>query len=220
MSKVGYILKHIIPASIIRHRLSSKGSKRCVLFTFDDGPHPEITPRVLDVLDQYGARAIFFIPANRIIKSPKLIKEIINRNHEIGNHSLTHAPSHHLSFREIVNEINKCRDELFFYSGIKTSFYRPPMGIVTTSLLFASLFCKHKILRWSLDSGEYSYMRNASPFALAENFMKRIRDRDIILSHDDKDTTPDYLELVLPKLIDQGFNLSDGLPSLKSSTSY
>ncbi|MCI5121153.1 MAG: hypothetical protein D3908_08195, partial [Candidatus Electrothrix sp. AUS4] len=80
MTRLGS-LKQLVPPSIVRQKLSVKG---CILFTFDDGPDPEITPRVLDVLDEYGARGLFFIPGIRIKKAPDLLKEIINRKHGIG----------------------------------------------------------------------------------------------------------------------------------------
>lgn len=211
MIGIGSMVKHFIPASIIIQRLAVE---KCILFTFDDGPHPEITPRVLDALDQYGARGLFFIPANRIIKAPNLIREIIARKHLIGNHSFTHAPCSQLSFSLIMGEINKCKEEIFVHSGIVTKFYRPPMGVVTLPLILAAWRCKHKIVRWSIDSGEYSHMRNATPFALADKFLKNIHDRAIVLSHDDKDTTPCFLNLVLPKLVDKGFDLANGLSSL------
>ncbi|MFH1857138.1 MAG: polysaccharide deacetylase family protein [Candidatus Omnitrophota bacterium] len=211
---VGSILKHVVPAFIIKQRLKIKGS---ILFTFDDGPHPEITPRVLDVLDRYGARGLFFISGNRIIKSPKVIQEIICRKHGIGNHGFTHTPCSKLSFRENMTEINKCKDELLTHSGILTNLYRPPKGIVTPSLIFAAWRCKYKIVRWSLDSGECSYMQNATSYALADNFLKKIHDRAIVLSHDTKDTVPGFLKLVLPRLLDEGFDLQKGLLSLRWS---
>jgi peptidoglycan-N-acetylglucosamine deacetylase len=211
---MGSILKHFIPASIIIQRLNVK---RCILLTFDDGPHPEVTPRVLDVLDQYGARGLFFIPGNRIIKAPKLIREIISRKHGIGNHSFTHTSCSQLSYSAIVSEINECKDELFAHSGIVTNLYRPPMGIVTLPSVLAAHRCRHKIVRWSLDSGEYSYMKNATSSALADNFLRRIHDRAIVLSHDDKDTVPGFLKLVLPKLVNDGFDLKGGLHSLRWS---
>lgn len=208
---INSILKRFIPSSIIRQHLDVKG---CVLFTFDDGPHPEVTPRILDVLDQYGARGLFFIPGNRIKRAPELIKEIVYRKHGIGNHTFTHTSCSQLSFREIRDEINKCKDELLVHSGIVTKLCRPPKGILTLSLLLAAYLCKHKIVRWSLDTGEYSYMRGASPSALADNFFKKIDDAAIVLSHDDNDTIPDFLKLVLPRLVDEGVDLKKGLLSL------
>lgn len=203
--------KQFIPASIIRQKLDMNNS---ILFSFDDGPHAEITPRVLDCLDKYCARGLFFIPACRIINAPKLIKEILSRGHSIGNHSFTHTLVSQLSYQEIKNEINACKNELFLHCGFETSLYRPPQGIITPSLIVAAWRCRHKIVRWSFDSGEYSYMRGAVPSDLADNFLNNIHDRAIVLSHDDKETTPDFLKLVLPRLVERGIDLKNGLHSL------
>ena len=208
MAKLPSLLKHIIPASIVQQKLSVNG---CILFTFDDGPDPEVTPRVLDVLDQYGARGLFFIPGCRIERAPKLLKEIIQRKHGIGNHSLNHISNATLSFQELIGEINECKKKIFLLTGNTTEIYRPPMGIIPLSLIVAAKYCKHRIMRWSLDVGEYGHMKNATASELAEHFLKNVHDRAIVLSHDDKDTTPKFLELVLPELIDSGFDLKRGL---------
>lgn len=211
MITLGSMLKHVIPSAIVRQKLDTRG---CILLTFDDGPHPEITPRVLDLLDKYGARGLFFIPGNRILKAPTLVGEIVRRGHGIGNHGFTHAACSQLSFKEIVDEITECKNALLSQSGVITHLYRPPKGIVSPSLVLAARQCKHDIVRWSLDSGEYSYMRNASSSILAANVVQRIRDRAIVLSHDDNAEIPAFLELVLPRLVEDGFDLRSGLNSL------
>jgi hypothetical protein len=68
-------------------------------------------------------------------------------------------------------------------------------------------------MRWSLDVGEYGSMKNATPAELAKNFLKRVHDRAIVVSHDDKKTTPEFLKLVLPEMVDSGFDLKTGLSS-------
>lgn len=213
LSDMNSYLKRAIPASIVRQKLSKKG---CILFTFDDGPHPEFTPRVLDVLDEYGARGLFFIPSIRIERAPKLLSEIVNRNHGIGNHSASHTANNMLSIKGLTAEIKKCSLDIQALSGVTTKIYRPPCGIVTISLLFAAKHCQHKIMRWSVDIGEYSHMRHASSSEMAEKFLKNIHDKAIILSHDDVGTTHEVLAIVLPRLIDMGFDLKNGLASAQA----
>lgn len=205
--------KSAIPASIIRQKLSKKG---CILFTFDDGPHPEFTSRVLDVLDKHGARGLFFIPSIRIERAPKLLKEILNRGHGIGNHSSSHTSNDLLLTRELVREIKKCSDDIQTVAGIKTRIYRPPCGVVTMSLLLAATYCRHQIMRWSIDIGEYSHMRHASSSEMARKFIENIHDKAIVLSHDDVSTTHEVLAVVLPRLIDMGFDLKNGLASVQA----
>ena len=205
------IRNSIIPGCIIKQKLDVEKS---ILFTFDDGPHPDITRIVLDILDENNAKGLFFIPGNRIKRAPKILNEIIDRKHWIGNHSYSHTSCSNLSFGQIISEINQCKDELLSQTGLTTKFYRPPMGAISPSLLFAAWHCKHKIIRWSLESGEYSYMRNATSSALADIFLKNVHDRAIVLCHDDKKTTPEFLRLVLPKLVKDNFDLRNGLLSL------
>jgi peptidoglycan/xylan/chitin deacetylase (PgdA/CDA1 family) len=212
MVRLNKLLKHIVPASIIQQKLLGK---RQILFTFDDGPDPEITPRVLDILDRYGARGLFFIPAIRIERAPELLKEIVQRNHGLGNHSFSHTSNASLSFQELIHEINRGSEAIFSESGIRTTIYRPPMGIVPFKLIFAAQYCRHKIMRWSLMSGEYSHLVNATAQELADNLLNDIEDQAIVVAHDDHETIPDFLELVIPKLIDRGFDLRSGLSSVK-----
>lgn len=99
------IIKSLMPQWLVRHRLDKNGG-RAVLLTFDDGPHPEITMRVLDLLDRYGVRALFFIPGLRADNAPELPREIIKRGHKIGNHSFSHDMDR-LSFMENKTDIER-----------------------------------------------------------------------------------------------------------------
>ena len=211
MAGIGSLLKNCVPNSLIRQKLDRKGS---VLLTFDDGPHPNVTPRVLDLLEKFAVRGLFFIPGNRAGRAPHLLREIVERNHVIGNHGFTHTDCTRLSVQEIVEEIANCQKELFSHTGVHTSVFRPPRGAVSPSLLIAARYCRHSIMRWSFDSGEYSYMRDKPVSAMADNFLSNIHDRAIVLSHDDTDIMPRLLELVLPGLVDRGVDLKNGLLSL------
>lgn len=210
--QLGRLFKHIVPASIIQQKLVGKGQ---VLFTFDDGPDPDITRKVLDIMEKYEARGLFFIPGIRIKRAPELLQEIVQRKHGLGNHSLSHTSNASLSFRKLVKEINDGSDEIFFVSGVRTAIYRPPMGIVPLKLIVAAQYCRHKIMRWSLMSGEYSHLVNATAQELADNLLNDIREQAIVVSHDDHEAMPEFLELVIPQLIDRGFDLKTGLSSVK-----
>jgi len=215
MNMLKNIVKRTIPNSIIRQKLDVEN---CILFTFDDGPHPNITIKVLDVLDRYGAKGIFFISSSRIIRAPGILNEILNRNHGIGNHGASHTPASKMSYNEIVNEIITSRDEIFSNCGIRTEYFRPPCGIITTSLLRASWHTKHKIIRWSLSTGEYSYMKDATFNNLSNNFFNKLHDKAIVACHDDIDVIPRFLEIALPRLVDLGYDLSSGLYSTMPSS--
>lgn len=211
MAGLGTALKGLVPSFIFQQKLDVAGA---VLFTFDDGPHPEITPRVMDVLERHDARGLFFVPGNRIPRAPQLLREIVARGHGLGNHSATHTDCSKLDYRQIVAEIEQCNAQLLDLAGVVCRHYRPPRGIVTPALLLAARRCGQRIVRWSADSGEYSVMKGATGAAMAERFMAQMHDRAIVLSHDDIDTVPDFLAIALPQLAARGLDMKGGLASL------
>ena len=106
------------------------------------------------------------------------------------------------------------RDALFEHTGVVTKYFRPPLGVISPAVLPAVVLCRHRILRWSLNTGEYSYLRGASSSDLADNFERRLHDRAIVLSHDDHAQVPEMLARILPVLVQRGVDLSGGLRSL------
>ncbi len=202
--------KSFLPPKVVRQRLNRKGVG-AILLTFDDGPHPEITPQVLDILDKYGAKSLFFIPGIRGEKEPKILQEIIKRGHKIGNHTYSHHLNHHLSLSEYQKEIFLCQRKLFDLTGEMPKYFRPPQGIITLPMLLAAKLNNLKIIRWSIDTGEYSDMQRATPNEIAKRFRQRVKERDIVLSHDDNMKTPFVLEEIVPAIKKMGFELNKGL---------
>lgn len=211
MRLVSAIAKSIIPARLVRHRLN-RSAGRAVLLTFDDGPWPGTTPQVLDVLDRWQARAVFFVVGARASLAPDLLLEIIKRGHRIGNHTFSHSVMP--SFRGCVAEISRCQETIGQITGCRPDLFRPPRGVLTLPLLRAAMHCKLRTIRWSLDSGEYSYLRYATPEERAEALVARTTARAIILSHDDAIQTPEMLAMALPQLVSRGFDLRSGVELL------
>ncbi len=205
------VVKSLIPYQIIQHKLHNCNS---VLFTFDDGPHPEITYEVLDILERNNAKGLFFIVGNKIQRAPDVLKHIVERGHGIGNHSFSHTSCSCLSLKQIIHEIEETKKIIRSLTGITTRIYRPPMGVISINLIVAAKITKHNIMRWSIDSGEYSYLRNKTPESLATNLLNKIHHSSIILSHDDISVVPNYLKLALPQLIEKGYDLSHGIDRL------
>lgn len=101
-----------------------------VAITIDDGPDPEVTPAVLDLLEQHGAVATFFCPGARVQQHPALAREIVRRGHAIGNHSQHHR--HHFSVMgpgALRREIGVAQDSIAQVTGVKPSFFRAPAGL-------------------------------------------------------------------------------------------
>lgn len=212
MSGLRSLLKHLVPSTLMQQKLGTKG---CVLLTFDDGPHPAITPRVMNLLERHGARGLFFVPGTRIDRAPWLLREILDRGHGLGNHGFSHLPCSRLSYVQIVDEIRRGADAIEHVCGVRTALFRPPLGDVTLNLFVAARRARHRIFRWSIDTGESGHSQGASADALARGLLAGIRDRAIVLSHDDQQEVPRMLEQILPSLVERGFDLRAGLASTR-----
>jgi len=102
-----------------------------VLLTFDDGPHPEFTPQILELLDEYETRAVFFVIGEKAAQHPDIIRDIAARGHLIGNHTQTH-PSHRfwrIFAREAAAEIDECQRTIETLTGTRPIMFRPPVGM-------------------------------------------------------------------------------------------
>lgn len=112
-------------------RLPDGGSTRQeVALTFDDGPHPAVTPRVLDLLDACGARASFFCVGQRAEESPQIVAEIARRGHRVENHSWSHTNAFSLlGPRALASELDKSQEILTRLAGAAPRWFRAPAGL-------------------------------------------------------------------------------------------
>ena len=105
--------------------------KESILLTFDDGPDPEITPQVLDLLDEYGAKAAFFVIGEKAQQHPEIVRDIISRGHVIGNHTQTHPERNfwHIGPKAAAKEIDQCQIAVREITGESPRLFRPPVGM-------------------------------------------------------------------------------------------
>jgi peptidoglycan-N-acetylglucosamine deacetylase len=155
--------------------------KRAVALTFDDGPDPLTTPALLDLLAELGIRAAFFVTGKRAAAHPDLVRLILKRGHEIGNHSYSHSPA--LMFRStrtLREEIARTQDILSAF-GVTPLAFRPPVGVtgprLWRPLLEAGMFCVN-FSRRARDAG------NRRVTGLSKKIAGRARPDDIVLLHD------------------------------------
>ncbi|NPD45288.1 MULTISPECIES: polysaccharide deacetylase family protein [unclassified Lentimicrobium] len=169
-----------------------------VLLTFDDGPHPVYTPLVLDLLDQYQAKAIFFVIGKQAEEAPLLLEEIKSRGHIIGCHTYSH---HHLfdifSEKKMLAEVEKTNKLIEQIAGEKTQFFRPPFGI--TNPRIANLIKKSgmKSVAWSFRSFDGSRRTNE---VILKSIKNKIKGGEILLFHDNRLRTIALLQQALPWL--------------------
>ena len=177
-----------------------------IALTFDDGPHPVYTPKILDLLDKYQIKATFFVVGTNAEYYKNTLMEIVKRGHEIGNHTFSHAIIKDKSIRDIKDEIEACRNAVYDICGENTVLFRPPGGLMSDiKAEDTELFESYDIILWSIDTMDWAHNK---PEKIAEYVINNTKSGDIILMHDyiGKDSpTPDALEIIIPLLLEKGY---------------
>ncbi|WP_288717055.1 polysaccharide deacetylase family protein [uncultured Duncaniella sp.] len=151
--------------------------KKVVYLTFDDGPIPEETPWVLDVLDRYGVKATFFMVGDNVRRYPELFEEVKRRGHSYGNHTMHHLQGLKVDAKTFFRDITEA-DRL-----IGSILFRPPHGII--SPLQTSLIKRHyNIIMYDLVTRDYSKRVNGEE--VLDNVKRYARNGSIIVFHDSK----------------------------------
>ncbi len=124
-----------------------------IALTFDDGPNPAFTPRVLDILAAVGARATFFVIGEQAGRAPGLLRRILAEGHEVGNHTWSHRSAALISAEDTRGEIRRATEALTAATGTPPRFYRPPRGMLTGSALEHAHLLGQQVVLWSVDRG-------------------------------------------------------------------
>lgn len=124
-----------------------------VALSFDDGPNPEFTNRVLDILGVAKVKATFCVIGQMVEQHPDLLRRVADEGHEIGNHSWSHPDFTYISPKDAVAQIRDCADVVKAVCGIETTMFRPPRGRVTGAMLLATGELNHEVLMWSSERG-------------------------------------------------------------------
>jgi len=135
--------------------IRSTGAPQQLALTFDDGPNPAATPLLLDLLDQYNAKATFFMIGRFVRECPKLAKEIANRGHLIGNHTQTHPNLFWLNKRGIRNELQQCQSALQDVVGVAAKVFRPPYGFRNPWVVGTARELGMQTVMWTLLPGDW-----------------------------------------------------------------
>lgn len=159
--------------------------------TFDDGPHPEITPWVLEQLNQLHAKATFFCIGKNIQRYPEIFQRIIHEGHAVGNHTWNHAHAFQISKNAYLQEVEDT--ELLVKSGL----FRPPYGKLTWGL-YQSLRKSHQIVMWDVLCGDFDQQITGE--ICVKRVLKHARPGSIIVFHDSPKAWT-RLQVALPKVI-------------------
>jgi peptidoglycan-N-acetylglucosamine deacetylase len=171
-----------------------KPLQNSLYLTFDDGPHPESTPRILELLSRHEARATFFCLGRNAEKYPQLLDSIITAGHAVGNHTFSHPNGWLTSTAKYIADIEKAAE------SISSTLFRPPYGRITPSQ-YLHIRKKFKIIMWTRQFADYSPRFNP----LKSN-LNHLRAGDVVVMHD----RPDTIIRTLP-LLEKSLNEKKGL---------
>ncbi len=167
-------------------------TERVVYLTFDDGPIPEVTPRVLEILRNYGVKATFFMVGDNVRKYPEVFEMVKSDGHRLGNHTFNHLGGIKHSTKDYVLNIHKAN------AYIHSDLFRPPHGWLRHRQYY---FLKrhYKLVMWDLVTRDYSKRLNADD--VFENVRRYARPGSIITFHDSLRSVP-KLWSALPRSIE------------------
>ncbi|UOQ48770.1 polysaccharide deacetylase family protein [Gracilibacillus caseinilyticus] len=170
-----------------------------VAITFDDGPHPENTLEILDILDQYEMKATFFMLGSRVDFYPDIAREVAKRGHEIGNHTWHHKDLTTVGKAKIKEEVQSTADVIKEATGEAPTAFRPPYGAINDEI--RSVVDLDSTL-WTIDTEDW---KSHDPDAILQMVKDTIEDGSIILMHDIHSTTVDGFKKVAAYLKQEGY---------------
>ena len=184
-----------------------------VYLTFDDGPIPEVTPKVLDILDRYGVKATFFMVGENIDKHPDVFEQVVKAGHSVGNHTYNHLKGWDTSFDEYMANVKKWEDAYLSAAGglsVKRSFsetvfqrkrslFRPPYGKATLKQRKALHMMGYSLIYWDILTRDYNATR--TPEQMLRLIQNEVRPGSIINFHDSLKSNERMLA-VLPQAIE------------------
>lgn len=177
---------------------------RVITVSFDASWGGDKTLKILDLLDQYNAKATFFLVGIWVDKYPELVKEIAARGHEIGNHSDSHAHFTQISDSKIRQELDSCSDKIEALTGVRPTLFRPPYGDYNSKVITVVRDEGYEAVQWSVDSLDW---KNRGVEDLVKRATNNIQPGDIILFHNDSDFIVDALPAILSYYQEQGFTM-------------
>lgn len=174
-----------------------------IYLTFDDGPIPEVTPWVLDVLADYDIKATFFCVGDNISKHPEIFQRIINDNHSVGNHTYNHLNGWKTSEQDYLDNFNKTQ-KLIDNHKSTSKLFRPPYGRITRSQAKTIKDLGFDIIMWSVLSKDYK--AQIKPEKVYDNILLNTKSGSIIVCHDNvkayevlKQSLPRSIEALMEK---------------------
>jgi len=179
--------------------------EKVIALTFDDGPHPYDTDKILAVLREYGIRATFFEIGCNVEAYPDVARRVSEAGCEIGNHTYTHPHLSKVTAQQLEDEVRRTDEIITRVTGRQPVLFRPPEGALDSPSCLAIERMGRTQILWSVDTNDW---RGRRADQIAATVCRRVRGGDIILMHDyvsRKTQAPDALRVIIPRLLEEGY---------------
>jgi len=176
-----------------------------IALTFDDGPTPGVTDRILDELKRRKLHATFFMIGERIAAAPELARRVLAEGHEVGNHTFTHAKLTTLSDAQAESEIQRTQDIMAEVLNHRAAWFRPPYGALRQSQARIVQKAGLRVALWNVDPADWSQPGEEK---IVETVLAESKPGSIILCHDLHQQTADCLGPILDGLAERGFTFN------------
>lgn len=176
-------------------------NQKMIALTFDDGPYPPVTNRILEVLEENGAKATFFVMGNRMDEFGETVEKAYSLGCQIGNHTFSHKDLTKLDAEGIRYEVQHSNENISKYAPVGKAVLRPPYG-AKNDLVYKTVDVP--MITWSVDPEDW---KSRDKDQVIKNIIDVVQDGDIVLMHDLYSSTADAMEVVIPKLIEMGYQL-------------
>ncbi len=196
--KTPFWLRRIYPSLTWRN----PNDTNTIYITFDDGPIPNVTPFVLNSLNEYNAKATFFCIGDNVRKHPEVFDQVVKAGHAVGNHTFNHLKGWATADQEYLANMLKCHEL------VNSGLFRPPYGRIKYSQisLLRSKIPDLKIIMWDVLSGDFD--QNLNPEGCLKNVLEKTEPGSIVVFHDSLKAFK-RLEYTLPRALkawsDEGF---------------
>lgn len=178
-------------------------SQPYVAMTFDDGPHPKNTPRLLDMLRERNIKATFYVIGRNVDLYPNVLRRTVSEGHEIGNHTYTHPILSKLSDSAVREELTKCRDAVARAAGVQPRTMRPPYGaLLQRQREWVHSELRYPTIMWSVDPLDW---KRPGASVISSRINSQTTPGAIILAHDLHAGTVDAMPSTLDGLLRKGY---------------
>ena len=177
---------------------------KTVAISFDAAWGNEDTQMLIDILDQYGVNATFFVVGDWVDKYPESVRALAGAGNEVMNHSTSHAHFSKLSHNEIIRDINLCNDKIEQITGVRPTLFRCPYGEYDDHVIQAVSSIGMTAVQWDVDSLDW---KGISADEIQRRVLDRVQPGSIVLFHNAAENTPEALPGILESLIANGYRI-------------